>query len=112
MAQRVVTQLVDDIDQGPAEETIMFGLDGASFEIDLSAGHARALREVLAPFVEAGRKQGARRGPSKRPRSKSTASAPDPKEVRQWATEQGKQVSARGRVPAALILEFQEAHGA
>ncbi len=51
MAQRVQTLLIDDLDGGEAEGTVRFGLDGAEYEIDLSAGHADALRRARAgPF--------------------------------------------------------------
>ena len=40
MAQRVQTLLIDDLDGGEAEGTVRFGLDGAEYEIDLSAEHA------------------------------------------------------------------------
>jgi nucleoid-associated protein Lsr2 len=56
MAQRVRTLLIDDLDGGEAEGTVRFGLDGAEYEIDLSAGHADALRRALAPFVSAARR--------------------------------------------------------
>src|SRR5207245_10053153 len=44
--QRVQTLLIDDLDGGEAEGTVRFGLDGAEYEIDLSAGHAGALRRA------------------------------------------------------------------
>ena len=60
MAQRVQTLLIDDLDGGEAESTVRFGLDGAEYEIDLSAEHADALHRALAPYVNAGRRaQGA-----------------------------------------------------
>ena len=37
MAQSVTVMLVDDIDQSDAAETVHFGVDGAAYEIDLSA---------------------------------------------------------------------------
>ena len=37
MAQKVKIILVDDLDGGSADETVRFGLDGVSYEIDLSA---------------------------------------------------------------------------
>ena len=40
MAQRVQVQLLDDITGEEAAETITFGLDGVSYEIDLSADNA------------------------------------------------------------------------
>ncbi|MGN6172881.1 MAG: Lsr2 dimerization domain-containing protein, partial [Streptosporangiaceae bacterium] len=36
MAQKVIVALEDDLDGGPADETVRFGIDGAAYEIDLS----------------------------------------------------------------------------
>ena len=41
MAQKVQTLFVDDLDGSVAEGTVRFGLDGAEYEIDLDAEHAR-----------------------------------------------------------------------
>ncbi|MGX1491238.1 hypothetical protein RKD41_003497 [Streptomyces tendae] len=57
MAQKVVVTLFDDIDGSEAAETIAFGLDGKSYEIDLNEANAKKLRKALAPYVEAGRKR-------------------------------------------------------
>lgn len=48
MAQRVHIVLEDDIDGDTAEETVRFGLDGSTYEIDLSAKNAAKLRDALA----------------------------------------------------------------
>ena len=45
MAQKVQVLLVDDIDGGTADETVTFGLDGVTYEIDLTSGHASELRD-------------------------------------------------------------------
>ena len=68
MAQRVQIILEDDYDGGVAEETVSFGLDGAEYEIDLSAKNAANLRDALAPWLGHARKTGGRR---KRGSSKS-----------------------------------------
>ena len=47
MAQKVNIILVDDLDGSEATETVSFGLDGASYEIDLNDGNAAALRRRL-----------------------------------------------------------------
>ncbi len=94
MAQRVVVTLSDDMDGGDAAETIIFGLDGKSYEIDLNSANAKKLRGVLAPYVEAGRKQ-SRSGRAYR----RTAVAPDPAAVRAWARSNGMEVPPRGRIP-------------
>src|SRR5690349_24454619 len=56
MAQKVQVLLVDDLDGSEATETVTFGLDGASYEIDLSSGNAGKLRKELAHYVEHARK--------------------------------------------------------
>lgn len=58
MAQRVHVVLEDDMDGGPADETVHFGLDGSAYEIDLSSGRAEQLRAAVAPFVTAARRAG------------------------------------------------------
>lgn len=49
MAQKTIVQLIDDLD-GTSNgdiETVVFGLDGVSYEIDLNDDHAGELRERL-----------------------------------------------------------------
>ena len=104
MAQRVVVTLSDDIDGGEAAETIAFGLDGKSYEIDLNEANAEKLREALAPYVEAGRKR-SRSGKA----YKQTQVAPDPAAVRAWAMANKLEVPARGRIPKKVYEAFSEA---
>ncbi|MET7982449.1 MULTISPECIES: Lsr2 family protein [unclassified Streptomyces] len=105
MAQRVVVTLFDDIDGSEAAETIAFGLDGRSYEIDLNPTNAEGLRKALEPYVEAGRK-----------RSKSgkaythTALTPDPAAVRAWARSNKMDVPPRGRIPKKVYEAFAESH--
>ena len=33
MAQRITVALVDDLDGGPADQTVRFGLEGAEYEM-------------------------------------------------------------------------------
>src|SRR5256886_14668047 len=58
MAQKVTVELEDDLDGGPADETVRFGVDGAEYEIDLSKKNAAALRRTLAPFIDHARRAG------------------------------------------------------
>src|SRR3712207_9028086 len=76
MAQKVTVTLVDDLDGGKAEETVGFGLDGVSYEIDLSSSNAGKLRDALADFVASARKAGGRkRGPGRPAGVKAAAPA-------------------------------------
>jgi hypothetical protein len=52
MAQRVTVALEDDLDGGPAAETVRFGFAGAEYEIDLSKKNATAFRKAISPFLE------------------------------------------------------------
>ncbi|MBB5153197.1 histone-like nucleoid-structuring protein Lsr2 [Saccharopolyspora phatthalungensis] len=55
MAERIQVELVDDIDGSPANHTVTFALDGATYEIDLNDAHAQQLRAVLDRYVKAAR---------------------------------------------------------
>jgi len=110
MAQKVQVLLVDDIDDGKADETVQFGLDGVSYEIDLSAKNAAKLRDVLAGYVGAARRVGPRSGGRRRGRSRSSGDNGTAREVREWARENGHQVSDRGRVPGEVMEAYRAAH--
>ncbi|MPZ61303.1 MAG: Lsr2 family protein [Propionibacteriales bacterium] len=108
MAQRVQVLLVDDIDGGEAEETVSFGLDGATYEVDLSAENAEQLREALAPYVESGRKVGGRR--RRRAARSAGGQAATTAEVREWAMENGWDISPRGRLSKEVRDAYAAAH--
>ncbi|WP_415947246.1 histone-like nucleoid-structuring protein Lsr2 [Streptomyces sp. KLOTTS4A1] len=110
MAQRVVVTLFDDIDGSEAAETVAFGLDGKSYEIDLNQDNAKKLREALAPYLEAGRKRSSR-GQGKAGRAvKHTSVAASPAAVRAWARSHKMEVPARGRIPKKVYEAFEAAN--
>jgi Lsr2 len=111
MAQKIQTLLIDDLDGREAEGTVRFGLDGADYEIDLSAKHAEALRKALEPYVRAGRRASGSvvRRPARSGRRATAAAGPDSTAVREWAKSQGIEVKDRGRVPAELVVKFRAA---
>ncbi|HEX5522679.1 MAG TPA: Lsr2 family protein [Pedococcus sp.] len=124
MVQRVEVTLVDDIDGTDDDDvrSLSFGLDGASYEIDLSAANTARLLDILAPYVENGRrlsgKRSAPRGSSSSSSSSSSSNgskrAADREHlaaVRAWARDNGYTVSDRGRVPVHIQDAFDEAHG-
>ena len=84
MAQRVVVTLFDDIDGGEASETVAFGLDGTSYEIDLNRANAEKLRETLEPYLRAGRKRSASGRTYRR-----TSVAADPAAVDRYLADPG-----------------------
>ena len=108
MVQRTQIVLEDDVDGGPADETVKFGLDGVTYEIDLSKDNAEKLRDVLASWIGHGRRTGGRKGGRGARAMRSTRSQAN--DIRAWARDNGYQVSGRGRVPAAIRSAYEEAH--
>lgn len=108
MAQRVHIVLEDDIDGSTATETVLFGLDGVSYEIDLAEKNAAKLRDVMALYVGSARRVSGR-GSRKSSRSRTTSGA-SASEVREWARGEGYEVSDRGRVPADVKAAYEAAN--
>jgi nucleoid-associated protein Lsr2 len=98
MAQKVTVALEDDLDGGPADETVRFRLGSADYEIDLNATNASVFRQQLALCIAHACKPG--RGQHRRP--VRTASSRERSEgIRAWAKDQGIVVSAGGASPPA-----------
>jgi len=96
-----------------ATETVAFGLDGTTYEIDLSKKNGAALRKALEPYVKA-----ARKGSSAGGRRKSTATSGrktrrdyDIVQLREWAGSNGVEVPARDRIPQAVVDQYRSAGG-
>lgn len=120
MAQVREVRLIDDLDGGPADEEVTFALDGREYQIDLSEDNALKLRDSIAEFVAAARRapRGPRSGgrgntgggnvnkgaPTRRDRAQTAA-------IRAWAQQNGRIVAERGRVPKAIVEEYEKAHG-
>lgn len=61
VAGKTPVRYLEDLDeQQAAAETITFGLDGVSYEIDLSPEHAATLREDLARWIGHARRTSSR----------------------------------------------------
>ena len=101
MAQSVKIILEDDLEGGPAEETVQFGLDGRQYEIDLSTANAEKLREALRPYVSSGRRTQGKSTRTAGPRS-SSGGNPETAKIRAWAKENGHQISDRGRIHQSI----------
>jgi hypothetical protein len=114
MARQVITTLIDDIDGKPADRTVEFSLDGTAYTIDLSEANAGKLRKALDPFINAGTRIG-RAGTARvagRPAPVRTAGSRDENRlIREWAAENGHQISERGRIPQGVSSAYRAAHG-
>ena len=108
MAQKIHIVLEDDLDGSKADETVTFGLDGTSYEIDLNKKNAAALREALATYVGHGRKVGS--GPRRGRKAAASTGGTSAREIRDWARSNGFTVPDRGRVSAEVRQAFEAAH--
>ncbi len=108
MAQKVQVLLVDDIDGSEATETVSFGLDGMSYEIDLSSGNAGKLRAELIPYVDHARKAGNTQ--ARRRRQRNGAGREQSARLREWAKSRGFKVNERGRIPPNILAAYAAAH--
>jgi nucleoid-associated protein Lsr2 len=134
VARGVIEMLTDDLDGGDAVETVSFGLDGTTYEIDLSKRNATAMRRVFERYVTAARpspgskspttrRRGAaataRRSAPKRGAAKPTAvkrSAASTRDydlvaLREWAGANDVVVPSRGRIPRAVVDQYKARGG-
>lgn len=112
MAQKIVVELTDDLDGGVADETVTFGHDGRTYEIDLTSDNATALADALAPYVAVARpvsQQG-----RQRPRATVVPAAVrrrDTPKIRAWARDNGwPDLGNRGRVPKEAVDAYDRTH--
>lgn len=104
MARKEVVELMDDLDQSQASQTIHFGVEGVEYEIDLSEKNAKKFTAAVRPYIENGRRIGGRRRGAGGP--VGSVAGVDPKVVRQWANEQGIEISSRGRIPGEIVDRY------
>jgi hypothetical protein len=113
VATQTKVELIDDLTGDKADETVLFGIDGREFEIDLSRDHAGELRDNLARYLAKARKVGkltavsntSRRAVSGHQHSREQIAA-----IRDWARANGHNISDRGRIPLKVAKAFEDAH--
>ncbi|WP_375493301.1 Lsr2 family protein [uncultured Jatrophihabitans sp.] len=111
MAQKHIVQLIDDLDEGKADETVSFGLDGTTYEIDLSNKNAAKLRDAMAQYVAHGRRasrSGARSSAGRRARSER-GDREQTQAIREWARSNGHKIGDKGRIPATILEAYNSA---
>jgi len=108
MARNIAVVMTDDLDGSPAAGTVMFGVNGVTYEIDLSEQNRARMERELAPYVAAGRRV------SRSQRRASAGRPPGPRAdravVRAWAKDNGLKISERGRISAEVISQYEAAH--
>jgi hypothetical protein len=108
MAKETIVVLRDDLDGTVIEdgkgETIKFSVNNTSYTIDLSTENAVAFRNALQPYLDAAAKEVGslprERGASKT--AKGSSNKDELQKIRQWAKDNGYEVSERGRVAQSI----------
>jgi hypothetical protein len=120
MTKATVEVLIDDLDGSEGAESVRLGWNGEWRELELSPKNLASLSRALDRYwdvarpVRAGQSAPRRRAATSAPRRASkgrTKAARNPKRIRAWATDNGISVPARGRIPAAVEQQFNEANG-
>jgi hypothetical protein len=114
MAERIVRQLVDDLDGSELPENggerVEFSVRGVTYQIDLSTANAAKFDKALKPFVAGAMK--VRSGRAQRGKAingSSSASRERLAAIREWARKNGHEVSDRGRIKAEVLKAFEAA---
>ena len=140
MAERIVRQLIDDLDGAEIAdgggERIEFSFRGVDYHIDLSAANAAKFNKALKPYLDAAVKVGGSRAgrsadaaatangggrtrrskASGRPRARAKSngnghgSADQMAAIREWARNNGHEVAERGRIKSEVVEAFAAAH--
>jgi hypothetical protein len=115
MAERIIRQLIDDLDGSEIAEgggeRVEFSVRGVTYQIDLSTANATKFDKALKPFVERALKvRGARGRRVKGTIGGGSGSREQLAAIREWARQNGHQVSDRGRIKAEVVEAFEAAH--
>ena len=113
-SERVITEYIDDMDNKPVAEdeveTVKFSVGNKTYQLDLRATNRVKFDKALAPFIEAAAVISNAKRPRQRAGTGSGRSKKELNEIREWATENGYEVSARGRVSATILEAYDSEH--
>ncbi|UJW28819.1 Lsr2 family protein [Saccharothrix sp. AJ9571] len=104
MAKRLV--LDSDISGKPDATTVLFGLEGDWYEIDLTDEERQKLERALKKYLVKGRKATA-----ETTRLVGETTPDERHEIRAWAEKEGYEIAPRGRIPQDVLAAYDEAHG-
>ena len=118
MARATIEQITDDFDGSeldPSEVIVeSFTINGVDYSLDLGAKSAEKFDKDMRKWIDKATKIGGRQKRSTSKRAVATPAARTEKTqlaaIRQWARDNGYEVSDRGRIPAAVVDEFNAAH--
>lgn len=119
MAQKVQVVLTCDLDEDevPAVQTVTFGYEGTNFAFELCEEHLQEVTDLFAHWMRVARVADGgrrRRATAAQPaggrarRSAGTNGATS--DIREWARNNGFQISERGRIPAEVRRAYEAAN--
>ena len=103
MAQKVLIQLVDDLDG-----TASVG-DAVKSEVDLSADNAERIRTMFGEYIPHARRTGGRLNRGTSAGASRSSDASEASAIREWAQQNGIELAARGRIPGHVVEKYQDA---
>jgi hypothetical protein len=111
MAQKTTVTLTCDLEDGekPATETLTFGLEGATYELDLCNKHAKQFRDAIGTYVASGRRVS--QAGARRRRSSGGSDRQRTQDIRAWARKKGIEVSQRGRLSGDIVAKYEASGG-
>jgi len=110
MAKETKIIIRDDLDGSEDAQSYKFGWDGDQYEIDLSEQNAKELKDFLSKYIDAAAKVTNR---LPRAASSSTSKSSNKEElqkIREWAQQNGHEVSSRGRIAQSVVDAYHAAH--
>ncbi|MGO9080423.1 MAG: histone-like nucleoid-structuring protein Lsr2 [Streptosporangiaceae bacterium] len=111
MSRQTIVTITDDIDGTGGAQTVTFGYEGQAWEIDLGPKNYEEFMGGIAPYMAAARRASGNGSASRRRGAPRPASPRhDSAAVRQWARENGVQLSERGRIPRQVLAQYEASH--
>ena len=112
MSRKTIVTVTSDLSGEPDARPVTVSWQGSTYEIDLTDSEVDALAAMMAPYVTSGRRITGSAGKSVRAvgpaRTGTTAARRRELEVvRKWASERGLKVPPRGRIPRAIMDQYE-----
>ena len=97
--------IIDDLDGSRDAKTVPFSIGDEKFSLDLSAKHEREMRRAMKKFIEAAQKVSNPAPARAVPKTDARKDYND--RVRQWAKDHKVEIGDRGRIPKAVVDQYE-----
>lgn len=119
MARETIQRIIDDYDGtelDPSDVIVEnFTINGVDYQLDLGGKSAAKFDKDMQKWIDKATKIGgrAKRSTNKQAPASNGAAPTDKSQlaaIRDWARQNGYEVSDRGRIAQAIVAEFEAAH--